>query len=113
MDKEFAIIIAEPWDFENPDGQNRIIGKIKSILNNKCIVFESNCISDFGNDIRGHTFILSPRFKDGNFNNIENKNVEITVNGGVLLVEYKRDMNTNELLNNCKFALIGTLIRMV
>jgi hypothetical protein len=37
--KTYTITIAEPWDFESPDGKNIILGIILSIVNSYLLVF--------------------------------------------------------------------------
>lgn len=104
--KIYTITISEPWDFESPDGKNVIKGIILSIINRCLLVFKANYILNFYG-VNGDTFILSPRFKDDNFDNIETK--EVDVNGGLLLDDYNEIVQTSLLKDNCRFVLIGTL----
>lgn len=105
--KTYAITIAEPWDFESPDGKNIIRGIILSIVNSNLWVFKANYILNF-NGITGDILILSPRFKDGNFDNIATK--EVDINGGLFLLDYNDEVEESKLKENCKFVLIGTLV---
>ncbi len=104
--KTYVITIAEPWDFESPDGKNIIRGIILSIINSYLIVFKANYLLDF-DGIGGDILILSPRLKDGNFENIATK--EIDVNGGLFLGDYDENFGESKLKENSKFVLIGTL----
>ena len=109
MKEDFTILVAEPWGFTNSNGKNEIIGNIVSIINSRCVVFESKFILDFDGK-SGRILILSPRFKDGEFDNIRNQRV--SVNGGLLSIEYKEGLlNVDELKNKCTFVLIGTLYK--
>lgn len=104
--KTYTITIAEPWDFESPDGKNIIKGIILSIVNSYLLVFKANYLLNF-DGISGDILILSPRFKDGNFEN--NATKEIDVNGGLLLDNYSKSHEESKLKENSKFVLIGTL----
>lgn len=104
--KKYTITIAEPWDFESPDGKNIIRGTILSIVNSCLLVFKANYLLNF-DGISGDILILSTRLKDGNFENIATK--EVDVNGGLFLIDYNDQMEKGKLKDNCKFVLIGTL----
>ena len=102
MNEDFTILVADPWGFTNSNGKNEII-------NSRCVVFESKFILDFDGK-SGRILILSPRFKDGEFDNIRNQRA--SVNGGLLSIEYKEGLlNVDELKNKCTFVLIGTLYK--
>ncbi|KGO92211.1 hypothetical protein [Flavobacterium subsaxonicum] len=108
----YTIIIAEPWDFESPDGKNIIRGIILSIVNKYLIVFKTDYLLNFNgvngvNGVNGDILILSPRFKDDNFENITTE--EIDVNGGVFLGNYDESFDESKLKENSKFVLIGSL----
>lgn len=104
--KIYTIKIAEPWDFVSPDGKNIIRGVIISILNSYLLIFKANYILNF-DGVSGDILILSPRFKDGNFENITTKDVD--VNGGLLLESYNDGLEKSKLKENCRFVLIGTV----
>lgn len=108
MKENFIISVGEPWDFDGPDGENRIIGKIVSIVDNKCIIFESSHMLDFKGK-SGRFLVLFPRCIDGNFNNIRSE--RIPVDGGLLLSEFKEGLNAEELENNSMYVLIGSVYR--
>lgn len=103
---QYVITIAEPWNFESPDGKNIIKGKILSIINNHLLIFKANYLLNF-DGVSGDILILSPRSKEGNFDNIETK--EVDVNGGLFLDNFNDEMDAVILKDNCKFVLIGTL----
>ena len=109
MKKKSIIIVSEPWDFTSSDGENRIAGRLIDVINSRCIVFESNYILNFDKKGSGRILILSPRFKDEDFDDLEKK--DITVNGGLLLVEYKEGSSMEELKSKCAFVLIGSLYK--
>lgn len=104
--KTYTITIAEPWDFESPDGKNIIQGIILSIVNSYLIVFKANYLLNF-DGISGEILILSPRFKGESFENISTK--EVDVNGGLFLDDYNKNYEESKLKENSKFVLIGTL----
>ncbi|HCC17682.1 MAG TPA: hypothetical protein DEP83_03825 [Porphyromonadaceae bacterium] len=106
--RTYTITIAEPWDFESPDGKNIIKGIILSIVNSYLLVFKANYLLNF-EGISGDVLILSPRFKDENFENIATK--EVDVNGGLFLDNYSKTYEESKLKENSKFVLIGTLDR--
>lgn len=104
--KTYTITIAEPWDFESPDGKNIIRGIILSIVNSYLIIFKANYLLNF-DGISGDILILSPRFKERGFESIATK--EVDVNGGLFLDDYSKGFEEKKLKKNCKFVLIGTL----
>lgn len=104
--QECKIIVSEPWDFENVGGENIIEGNIVNNLNNICLVFETNNTISIEN-LSGKYLILYPRSKES-FANFDLKD-GISINAGLLLVEYKKDMNSDYLKANSKFVLIGSL----
>lgn len=104
--KNYTIKIAEPWDFESPDGKNIIRGIILSIVNSYLLVFKANYLLNF-EGLSGNILILSPRLKDENFENIETR--EIEVNGGLFFDDYDKNFEESKLKENCKFVLLGTL----
>ncbi|MBO9562797.1 MAG: hypothetical protein J7621_08490 [Niastella sp.] len=103
-DKAYTITVAEPWDFESPDGKNVIQGTILSILTNQFLVFKANYILNF-DGVTGDTLLLTPRFKEGSFNSTKG----VSVNGGMLLIGYEDSLSESELKSNSKFVLIGTI----
>lgn len=106
MNKEYYISVGEPWDFESPDGQNIIKGKILHMLTNTCLVYKSNYNLTFC-DITGDTLILTPRYQDGDFSNLYNNIV--TINGSILIIDYEKDFNKEKLMNNSVFKIIGSI----
>lgn len=103
---ECKIIVSEPWDFESVDGENIINGSIVNNLNNICLVFKTNNTISIDN-LSGEYLILFPRSKES-FANLGFEN-GISINAGLLQVEYNKDMNTDYLKDNSKFVLIGSL----
>lgn len=104
--KIYTIKIAEPWDFVSPDGKNIIRGVIISILNSYLLIFKANYILNF-DGVSGDILILSPRFKDENFEDIIAKDID--VNGALFLDDDNDGIKKHRLKENCKFVLIGTI----
>lgn len=75
-------------------------------VNSYLIIFKANYLLNF-DGISGDILILSPRFKEGDFESIATK--EVDVNGGLFLDDYSEGFEENKLKKNCKFVLIGTL----
>lgn len=103
---EYFISVGEPWDFESPDGQNIIRGKILSIVSNKCLVFKANHHLKFG-ETMGNILILTPRYESNDFSDLESE--LIAVNGGIFLKEYHEYLNEKELRDCAKFEIIGSI----
>lgn len=104
--REYKIIVSEPWNFESPDGKNIIIGTILSIINSHLLVFKANHLLNFDR-MNGDILILSPRFKDTNFDSIVIQ--EIEVNAGLFVNDYNGEMEASKLKDISNFVLIGTL----
>lgn len=107
--QECKIIISEPWNFESIDGKNIIRGKVIDNLNDTCLVFEANYDVFFENYSIGRIFILYSR-SNNPFTDISHKN-GIQVNGGLLLVDYDSNKDSDYLKSNSKFVFIGTLYK--
>jgi len=103
---KYFITVSEPWDFESSDGQNIIKGSILSIKSTQCIVFRSNSYLQF-DDVKGNILILTPRHYGYDFSNFQNE--IIAFNGGILLREYNEELSENELRENTKFVIIGSI----
>lgn len=104
--KIYTIMVSEPWDFKSPDGDNIIRGIVLSIVNSRLLVFKANYLLKF-DGISGDILILLPRLRDGNFEDIVNR--EIDVNGGLFLDDYNKKSEEDKLEDSCKFVLIGSL----
>lgn len=105
-EEKYFITVSEPWNFGSSDGQNIIRGSILSIKSNQCIVFKSNNDLQF-DDVKGNILILTPRHYGYNFSNFQNE--IIAFNGSVLLGEYSEHLSENELRENAKFVIIGSI----
>lgn len=103
--EKYIISVAEPWDFESPDGQNIISGKIISVKSNQCLIFRSNYNLKFG-DVTGDILILFPRHYGFDFSDLEDK--RLAFNGGLLLKEYNENLSEKKLEENSKFVIIGS-----
>lgn len=103
--KEATIVISEPWDFESPDGKNIIKGTIISILNKRIVIFKANYMLNF-NCLIGNILVLSSRIKNVDIDIFE---IDLHVNGGLLLVDFDEKLEESQLKEKCKFVLIGHL----
>ncbi len=116
MDKKCSILIAEPWDFDSPDGENIIKGKIIKIISIESLIFKSNYKLSFKNHT-GDLFVLHPRFKDCDFSKFSNdiiKNGLAGVNGGIIIeedidIDKLSEYDKNALDNISIFAFVGNI----
>jgi hypothetical protein len=107
MKKEkYFISVGEPWDFESPDGKNIIKGSIINSLSSNCLVFKADHDLKFG-ELSGTILILTPRHQDNNFSDLRDK--LIVVNGSLLLKEYNQELSEQELKDNSKFEIVGSI----
>lgn len=105
MKEKYKITVSEPWDYESVEGKNIITGQILKKVSNQCVVFESSFPLVFGS-IEGNLLILFPRFGEERFNtNLD----EISVNGGLLLINFDNSLDEAILEKNSKFVIIGRL----
>jgi len=104
----YYISVGEPWDFNSPDGENIIRGIILKIISATCLVFRTNYHLDF-EGVKGDKLILSPRHVENNFYELDKGSSLITVNGGLLFKDYDDNLSEEELRNNSKFAIIGSI----
>lgn len=93
---KYFISVGEPWNFESPDGQNIINGRIVKILSATCLIFESNYELDF-NKNKGSIFILFPRHLNNDFTDLKNLNTYIVINGCFLTKEYNDKLSEEDL----------------
>ncbi|GHT79673.1 hypothetical protein AGMMS50262_23640 [Bacteroidia bacterium] len=103
--EKYFISVAEPWDFESPDGQNKVRGSIVSVKSNQCLVFKSNYDLKFG-DVTGDILVLFPRHYGIDFSDLGDK--RLAFNGGLLLKKYNENLSEKELEENSKFVIIGS-----
>lgn len=107
VNKEYIVIVSEPWDFAGPDGKNRIKGKIINTIPPECIVFRCNKkISSDGKE--GDILILKTRYYKESIELLYTEEY-LTINGGLLLTEYDENMSSEELEQNSFFAIIGSI----
>jgi len=102
----YFISVGEPWDFESFDGQNVIKGNILKIKSNQCLIFKSNHFLKFGEN-SGDIIILTPRHQGNDFSDLANELV--LVNGSLLLKAYNEELSEEELKQNMKFEIIGSI----
>lgn len=109
--KNYFISVGEPWDFESPDGKNVIKGTILKELSPTCIVFKTNHILNF-EGFEGDILVLSPRHYESDFKDLNKGKESVTINGGLLLQEYKDNLSEQDLRSNLKFVIIGSLQKL-
>ena len=105
MKEKYRISVGEPWDYENAQGKNIIIGQILKRINNRCIVFLSDIPLEFGSSI-GNILVLSNRYTKDEFTEDLNK---LNVNGGLLLEDFNDSWSEEELRNHSRGVIIGRL----
>lgn len=108
QEKKYFISVGEPWDFDSPDGQNIINGRIIKVLSSTCLIFKANYILDFKGVI-GDVFIVYPRYSENDFNDLKNGNNYVVINGNILSDEYNENMDEGYLKQNSKFVIIGSI----
>ena len=104
--KIYKVTVAEPWDFEGPDGPNTIKGSIIKILDVNCVVFRTPYRLQFKGK-EGDVFILSAR--NWSFEHLK-KEGEIIVNIGLFLGTNIDNKTSAELKANSMFVMIGSLL---
>ncbi|RHX88592.1 hypothetical protein [Leptospira stimsonii] len=108
-EKKYYISVAEPWDFVGPDGKNIIKGEILKIIDNNCVLFQTNYILNFEN-VGGDILVLSSRYRKNDHFINDTNGLDWTINVGLLLTKEYEDMNEPALKNHSKFIIIGSLI---
>jgi len=104
------ISVSEPWDFDGPNGKNIIKGKIMKIINNDCVIFKSD--SDIKIDeVEGNIFVLLSRYFNNHFSSINNEQFW-SIGGGILLLDSYEGMDKNQLEQNSKYVIIGSLRKL-
>lgn len=106
-EKKYYISVGEPWDFEGPDGKNRINGHILKIVDNDCVLFKANHTLNFGN-IQGDILVLLSRHTGYHFDTLKTSGFW-TFGGGLLLTKDYENMNRKELEKNSKYVIIGSI----
>ena len=105
--KNYYISVSEPWDFESKDGENIIKGNIVNIKSNQCLIFKSKYDLEFG-EIKGDVLIFFPRHIGIDLSDLEDK--RLVLNGGLLRKKYDEKMSEDELKENSKFVIIGSIV---
>ena len=98
----YEIIVSEPWDYTNADGENIISGTVTDIVEDACLIF----VSDTSVVLRkatGTTFVLFPRHKD------DPHLFASVFNIGLLHTDYTKGMSLSFLKDNSEFVIIGSL----
>ena len=98
----YKIIVSEPWDYTNANGENIISGTVTDIVEDTCLIF----VSDAPVILRkatGTTFVLFPRHKD------DPRLFASIFNIGLLYTDYAKGMSISFLKDNSEFVIIGSL----
>jgi hypothetical protein len=103
--RNYNLLIAEPWDFESPDGKNIIKGGIMDLVSKKCIIYKMNCSLTFG-ETRNDILVLFPRHQNIDFSDLDDK--RLAVNCAILSNEIALTSDENTLAHNSKFVLIAS-----
>ena len=93
--RSYIITVSEPWDFNNSNNENII-----------SLLFKAIDVLNFDN-IKGDVLVLLVR--SGDINSFLDFGTTISINGGLLLSEYRENLSINFLKENSKFVLIGSL----
>lgn len=104
MEEKCSILIADPWDFDSPDGANIMKGKIIKIISVESIIFKSDYKLSFKNHT-GNLFVLHPRSKDCDFSELSSNVIKsglVSINGGLIMEE---NVDISELSGYDKSAL--------
>ena len=102
-DKNYQVLVSEPFDYKNEDGNNFIFGKVIKELSEYVIIFESEHTIEF-NGIVSDKFILSNRSVK---QKIKNKTgYEGSINGSIIK-NYTDKMTLQNILKNSSFVFIG------
>ncbi|PZO30362.1 MAG: hypothetical protein DCF13_03545 [Flavobacteriaceae bacterium] len=105
INKDYDILVSEPWDFVSLDGKNLIKGEIINIVSESCVIYRANHKLQFEN-IEGNILILSPRHREDNFENLIDE--KLTFNCGLLKSNIELTENEDVLKTNSKFVLIAS-----
>ncbi len=100
---KYWLQVSEPWDFRaNLFGDNKILGTVIDV-NEKRIIFKSDFRINVQN-VCGNVFMLRPRYCGDKCNRSP-----LTVNGAILLTKYDPAKTDEQLSENSKFVIIGSL----
>lgn len=99
------IIVSEPWDFDGPNGGNKLDGRILKRFDSKTLLFESIDSVSIGG-IAGKYWLLSARYVDQSF---DVEPYTGTVNGSLLSVAPAEKEDLSELKRKSVFVIIGSL----
>lgn len=107
---KIIITIGEPWNFEGPDGNNLIKGRILRNINDKYIIFMSDYEQKF-NQIAGRIFILSTRYSNDSFSVFfkDSQKESISINGSLLTEKNICSLDEDEIAKKSMFIFIGSI----
>jgi len=106
---EYIISVSEPWDFESPDGQNIIKGKL-NIISEKSAIFKANYEIEL-EQIKSNILIIRPRYENESFKQLKKDNI-LPINAGILNSNDIKDISKNEITSQSVFVIVGTLKRI-
>jgi len=104
---KFFISVAEPWNFNSPDGPNVINGAILETLNPQCLLFKAK----HRLQIRGRSgdlLVLKPRHADHDFNDLIHGKGYVMINGS-LIPAYEACMDERSIQQLAVFAIAGSI----
>lgn len=108
MNKDgYYISVSDPWDFVGPDGKNILKGVLMKIISKDCVIFKSNSLIEI-DKVKGDIFVLLSRHQGNHFNKIADKGFW-TIGVGLLLTNSYEGMDKDQLEQNSKYVIIGTL----
>jgi hypothetical protein len=105
MNNLLKIIVSEPWDFMNTDGNNILLGSILRVINEKCCIFQT--ITPVSIDgITSEILILRPRYRSQFISE-----GSLSVNISLLTITYTEAIDEQTLKLNSVFSMIGSIER--
>ena len=101
----YRLIVSEPWNFCSRQGDNVIVGEVLRKLDNRHLLFKTDEVVSFKNQVGRH-LLLSSRFEEQEF---FNEPYQGTVNGQLLTHSPSEVETLDDILFNSSFAIIGNL----
>ncbi|MCB0698376.1 MAG: hypothetical protein KDC11_00950 [Chitinophagaceae bacterium] len=110
---DYILSVSEPWDFEGPDGENVIYGRIVKEVTNNCLIFESNNPVSIDN-VTGSVFVAFGRHDGYDFEYSVKKDGIWSANIGLYTSddELYLNMNSKELMEHSKYVIIGSVKKL-
>jgi hypothetical protein len=110
MNNLLKIIVSEPWDFVNSDGNNILLGSILRVINEKCCIFQTiKPVSIDG--ITSEVLILGPRYRSQFISDFYTGEGSLSVNISLLTITYTEAIDEQTMKLNSVFSMIGSIER--